>query len=246
MSLDLSSLISGDDIPLENIDIVLMIQGLVLIIIGLTLFRMLLAFTSYGSNRDKYLLKFNEFRADREYVPNVNTTFGQDLKRGSVGKGLASALFKSFLYLIIPYLLIEYSDMILDYLSVNAYAEFTFEWMLEIFERVILYGIPLVVLGFFTKFYEQGNKAWTVFRVISLIYFAVFILLISEMGGYLYPISFGTLLEYNGYAITSDDVQFFTIIVIVAYTLLKAVVALLSHGGKRRRYLRKLEESDGN
>lgn len=246
ISMDVSSFFTDGDFSVENIDAVLMIKGLVIIMIGLILLKMLLAFTSYGSNRDKYLVKFNEKRADREYVPNIKTSFGYDLKRGSAGRGLVSAILKLILIMVIPYLIITYSDLIAETLELDADMLIIFDSILDLLYRVAYYGIPLVILAFFTKFYEQGNKAWLMFRIIGLLYTIVWVWLIFEMGAFTLPFDTGILFEYGEYAFDGDKILYLAILIIVVYLLLKTVAALLTFKGKRKRYLRKIEESDGN
>ena len=246
ISVDTSSLFTDGDFSVENIDAVLMLNGFIIVMIGLILFKMLLAFTSYGSNREKYMEKFNETKADREYVPRIKTTFGYDLKHGSAGRGLGSAILKLILIMVIPYLIIHYSELIIEALELDTEMVEIFDVVLDLLYRIAFYGMPLVFLAFFTKFYEKGNKAWLMFRIIGLLYTIVWVWLIFEMGEFVLPFDTGILFEYGEYAFDGNDILQLAILIIVVYLLLKTVAALLTFRGKRKRYLRKLEESDGN
>ena len=226
ISMDTSSLLTDGDFSVDNIDAVLMLNGFIMIMIGLILFRMLITFTSYGSNREKYMEEFNETKADREYVPGIKTTFGYDLKHGSAGRGLAFAILKLILIVAIPFLIIHYSELIVEALELDTEMTEIFDVILDLLYRVAFYGIPLVVLAFFTKFYEKGNKAWLMFRIISLLYTIVWVWLIFEMGEFVLPFDTGILFEYGGYAFDGDGILRLAILIIVVYLLLKAVAAL--------------------
>ncbi len=246
VSMDLSSMFEGEQISLGLVDVLLSVKGVVIIMILLVLFRMLLAFTSYGSNREKYLIKFNEKRADKEYVPGITTTFGEDLKQGSLGRGLFSVFVRGVLIILIPYLIINYSEVIIEALGMSPDNEDIFNVILDLLYKFLIFGIPFVFLGFFTKFYEEGNKAGLVFRMISKVYSIIWILLIFDMGNFVLPFDTGVLFKIGDYAFGGNEVLWSIVIIIVLYILLKTVITLLAHRSKRRRYLRKLEESHGN
>lgn len=246
VSVDLSSMFEDEQISFGMVDVLLSLKTIVMIMILLILFRMLLTFTSYGSNREKYLIKFNEKRVDKEYVPGITTTFGEDLKQGSFGRGLFSVFVRGVLIILIPYLIINYSEVIIETVGMSPDAEDIFDVILGLLHKFLIFGIPFVFLGFFTKFYEEGNKAGLVFEMISRVYSIIWILLIFDMGKFVLPFETGVFLEIGDYALGGNEVLWSIVIIIVLYILLKTVITLLAHRSKRRRYLRKLEESHGN
>ena len=99
----------------------------------------------------------------------------------------------------------------------------------------------------FRSFYSAGNKAWLVFKTMSLAYMFVWVLMIFEMGDIVVPFESEILFEIEEYVITSYEIVLSVIIIILLYILFKLLAAVASFGRKRNGYLRKLEESaDGN
>ncbi|MGI6472200.1 MAG: hypothetical protein ACOX1N_03940 [Candidatus Methanomethylophilaceae archaeon] len=245
VSLDLSSMVD-EDFPVGAINLLLSIKGFIIIMYILILLKMVIAFTKYGSNRDKYMEKYNTARADREFKPSVNTTFREDLGKGSLGKGLLSVVVGLLVIVLIPYVLINYSELLLEKLDYEIDDEIV-DFLAGLLYRFSYYGIPVVILGFFTHFYSAGNKAWLVFKTMSLAYMFVWVLMIFEMGDIVVPFESEILFEIEEYVITSYEIVLSVIIIILLYILFKLLAAVASFGRKRNGYLRKLEESaDGN
>lgn len=246
ISLDLTSITEDMDIQLRDVDVALSIKGFIMIIYMLILLRMILAFTKYGSNRDKYLEMYHAVAADRDYEPSRKTTFKEDLKEGSFGRGMGSAILKLVIIVLIPCILIHYSDTFIEATNLDTSVGIL-DFMLGILYRFSMFGIPLVFLGFFTKFYKEGNKAWLMFRMLSLAYMMVWVLMIFEMGEIEVPVESELLYEVEGYIIGIFEIVWSIIIIIMLYILFKMVAALATFKSKRIRYLRNLEESaDGN
>ena len=246
INLDLSSMMEGDDFPLDSVEVLLSIKGFILLMYLFILLRMVLAFTKYGSSRDKYLKEYHAISADRNYVPSKKTTFREDLKDGSFGRGMVSAVLKLVLIVLIPCAVISYSEYIVEMLNLDA-APDILDFVLGILYRFSMFGIPMVFLGFFTKFYKEGNKAWLMFRIISLGYMVFWVLMIFEMGEITVPMESELVFEIQEYVMGAYEIVWSIIIIIMLYILFKMVAALATFGRKRRRYLRNLEESaDGN
>lgn len=60
ISMDLSSMFSGGDFSIENVDMVISFMGIIIIMVILILLRMVLAYAKYRSRREKYLKKYQE------------------------------------------------------------------------------------------------------------------------------------------------------------------------------------------
>ncbi|HKM09154.1 MAG TPA: hypothetical protein VJX93_01515 [Candidatus Methanomethylophilaceae archaeon] len=249
LSLDLSSMMGeSGGISLGDVDILLALQGVIAILVGLILIRMVIAFTSYKSKREKYLKEFWEGRADKDYAPNVDTSLGTDLRNGSWGKGLLSLLIASIFVVVIPYLIVTYYGGTTDLLPAE-FAEFEefIDMLIVLLERIYLFGIPIVALSFFTKFYAKGNKGRLLFSMVSLTYSIFWLLMIFDLGGFVIPYDVSTLFTDTEFYMTNVKFVWSIIAVIIGVILLKMVLTYSSYIKNRNKYLRKLEEeSDGD
>ncbi len=240
ITIDFSTI--SDDMPIKGIDILLSIGGLIVIMVIFIMLKMILAFTKYGANRDEYLETYNDRHADQKYVPSIKTTFGQDLENGSFGKGMGNTFLRLFLIVLIPFAIMNYPEYITDAVNIDIEPEI-FNFIMDFLYRFSLYGIPLVLLGFFTKSYKEGNKAWLVFRMLSLAYILFWVLMIFDKGEIIVPEAFEFSFEVQEYLVGTYEIICGVIIILLLIILLKMVATAASYGRKRKNYLRKIEES---
>lgn len=246
LSVDLSSLMGeGEGISLGNVDLVLAIQGIIAILVGLILIRMVIAFTSYKSKREKYLEKFWKNQKDVEYQPQENTSLGTDLKNGSWGRGLLSFFVKLIFIVVIPYVIVTYYGEIAESIP-EMLGEFA-DMLVAMLERVYMFGIPVVVLSLFTGSYAKGNKGKLLFSIVSLTYSIFWLLMIFELGALEIPYDTSVLFTDSEFYLTNVGFVWSLIVIFLGVILLKMVLAYNSYMKNRNKYLRKIEEeSDGN
>ncbi len=179
----------------------------------------------------------------------IETTLGTDLKTGSWAKGILKMIFSVIFIIAIPLAIVYYLEGFLqEYLtSMGADMDLSsiFATFGETIWRFAIYGIPIVILAFFTGFYAKGNKGRLLFTLISLTYSIVWLFLIFQGGAMSISMDLASMFEGEDFSIENVDliITFMGIILImIGFILLNMVRAYAAFRSRREKYLKKYQE----
>lgn len=172
------------------------------------------------------------------------------LKNGSFGGGLVGMLSAALVFLVIPASLATLGLHIFDLAiaDIAAGAEFALDLdtavalqdqMLQFRDDVILYSIPIIILGFPVGFYPKGNFGRVPFGILQAGTIAMWIWYITR-GGVL-PVSVDIPVDLGGIDV---DASVSLTLVLTGFIYLFMIVALAKgayffaeYGGNRKKYL---------
>lgn len=177
------------------------------------------------------------------------TTLGTDLKNGSLGKGILSVIISLLFIIVIPLAIVYYLEgFIQDFtqsMELDIDLGSIFDTFSETIWRFAVYGIPVVILAFFTGFYAKGNKGKLLFTLITLMYSIIWLFLIFEGGAMSISMDLSSMFSGGDFSIENVDmvISFMGIIIImVILILLRMVLAYAKYRSRREKYLKKYQE----
>ena len=186
----------------------------------------------------------------------IDTTFGTDLKTGSWGKGIFKIIISILFIIAIPLAIVYYFEgFIQEYIeSMGLEMDLSsiFATLSETIWRFAVYGVPIVILAFFTGFYAKGNKGRLLFTLITLAYSIAWLFLIFQGGAMSISMDLASMFEGEDFSVENVDMvlSFMGIILImVGFILLNMVRAYAAYRSHREKYLKKYQrklEGNGN
>lgn len=174
-----------------------------------------------------------------------NTTLGQDARHGSFGKGVMSSFFSFISIIVFPLFILYFMGNLLENMGMGSEMAPTIEALGETVERYMIYGIPVIVIAFFTSFYAKGNKAKMIASLVALAYSLVWMMLIFGTG--VIPVSIDTSGFGSGGDLSVDSVTIAMsmtgIFYILAFLILmKMILVPISYKSNREKYLKSLDK----
>ncbi len=177
------------------------------------------------------------------------TTLGTDLKTGSWGRGIFKVILSLIFIIVIPLLIVNYLEgfltVLLESMELDMDLGTVFDTFGETIWRFAIYGIPIVILAFFTGFYTKGNKGKLLFTLITLIYSIIWLFLIFEGGAMSISMDMSSMFSGEDFSIGNVDliISFMGIILImIGFILLNMVRAYAAYRSRREKYLKKYQE----
>lgn len=173
------------------------------------------------------------------------TTLRQDLRHGIWSKGILSAVLSFISIVVVPLVIIWFVEYLFAIMGAGDEIAGVLDTVTETVWRYMIYGIPVIVLAFSTAFYQKGNKAKLLFKIITLAYSIVWLFLIFQ-GGVL-PISINTseMFSEGDFGLESIDLALDILgimLIMVILILLRMVLAYAVYKSNREKYLEKLSE----
>ncbi|MDN5357824.1 MAG: hypothetical protein AB7D42_02165 [Candidatus Methanomethylophilaceae archaeon] len=174
-----------------------------------------------------------------------DTTLKQDLRHGVWWKGMLSAVLSFISIVVVPLVIIWFIKDLVATMGAGDEMTGVLDTVTETVWRYMIYGIPVIVLAFFTAFYTKGNKAKLLFKIITLGYSIAWLFLIFQ-GGVL-PLSIDTsgMFSDGDFSLESIDLALDILgimLIIVVLILLRMVLAYAVYRSNREKYLEKLSE----
>ena len=173
-----------------------------------------------------------------------NTTFGQDAGHGSFLRGATSSFMSFVSIVVVPLIVLYIMGNMLDTMGMGDEMAPTIETLKETVERYMIYGIPVIIISFFTAFYAKGNKARAATSFVALAYSLIWMLLIFRTG--VVPVSMDTSGFGSGGDLSVDSVTvsidmigiFYILAVLIA---LKMMLVPVTYKSNREKYLESLD-----
>ncbi|HKM13584.1 MAG TPA: hypothetical protein VJY42_01500 [Candidatus Methanomethylophilaceae archaeon] len=179
----------------------------------------------------------------------TQTTFGTDLKTGSWGKGILAAVVSLLFIVVIPLVLVTYLESYIQEFITSMGADMDLESIFDTFGETIrnfaIYGIPIVILAFFTGFYAKGNKGKLLFTLITLVYSIIWLFFIFEGGAMSMSMDFSSMMSGGDISIGNVDIMISfmgIILIMIGLILINMVRAYATYRSRREKYLKKYQE----
>lgn len=89
-----------------------------------------------------------------------------ELSQGKIGNGLKGAIVAALLYAVLPFFILTFLNSVMGG-SLDPNQRMLREALLQLRGTVLLFSLPIVVLGFFASYYLKGTRSKLLFGVMS-------------------------------------------------------------------------------